>query len=130
MFVKSNTLKNEEIFIDNGCLMPVQVSLSINQDDKSVLVTVEDLNDEDIFFYWDFVVDKCFGMYFDIRNVIDFVIKQSDNIGEFIEMLNEVFENEFYDRLMGSSYIDGFSMNGCEDCEKKGNCEEYLKHRN
>lgn len=130
MFVKNHTLKNEEIYIDDGYSVIAQVSLSIDQDNKSILVTVEDVNNEDIFFYWDFAINKCFGVYFDIRNTINFTIEQSENLGEFVEMLNEIFENDFYDRLTASSYMDGFGMNGCEDCKKKNQCEEYFKHRN
>lgn len=126
MFVKNHILKNEEILIDNGCSLIAKVTLSIDQDDKSILVVVESINDEDTFFYWNFAINKCFGVYFDIRNTIDFTIEQSESLGEFVEMLNEIFENDFYDRLTASSYIDRF---GCEDCEKRNQCEEYFKHR-
>lgn len=124
MFKIDYILKTENIVIDNGEKEPVRVSLSINQNDAEIYVVVNDMNT--IEHYWFFDIKDHFGKYFDIRNVIDFAITKSNDVNEFVGMLNEVFSNEYYNELLGSSFFN----NECEECADKDNCEEYLKHKN
>ena len=124
MFKIDYILKTENIVIDNGEKEPIRVSLSINQDDAEIYVVVDDINT--IEHYWFFDIEDYFGKYFDIRNVIDFAITKSNNVNEFVGMLNEVFSNEYYNELLESSFFN----NECEECADKDNCEEYLKHKN
>ena len=131
MFRKNYTLKSEIITIDIGNDKFVKVSLAIDTDDAEVYVTVNDLNSNN--WFWIFDVEDNLGEYFDIKNTVDFTIMKSNDIDEFIDMLNEIFLEHYYNILLRSSFDDYEDLHGlddCEECEKKDSCEEYLKHKN
>lgn len=131
MFKKDYTLKSEIITIDVGNDKFVKVSLAIDTDDAEVYVTVNDLDSNN--WFWIFDVEDNFSEYFDIKNTVDFAIMKSNNIDEFIDMLNEIFLECYYNILLKSSFDDYEDLHGlddCEKCEEKDNCEEYLKHKN
>ena len=97
MFRKDYTLKSEIITIDIGNDKFVKVSLAIDTDDAEVYVTVHDLNSNN--WFWIFDVEDNLGEYFDIKNTVDFTIMKSNDIDEFIDMLNEIFLEHYYNIL-------------------------------
>ena len=104
MFRKDYTLKSEIITIDIGNDKFVKVSLAIDTDDAEVYVTVNDLNSNN--WFWIFDVEDNLGEYFDIKNTVDFTIMKSNDIDEFIDMLNEIFLEHYYNILLRSSFDD------------------------
>lgn len=123
MFRKDYTLKSEIMVIDTGKEDPVKAGLAINIEDAELYVTVDDLNGNTCF--WIFAVEDNFGRYFDIKNSMEAAILQSNDIDEFVNVLNKIFLDRFCEDLLESSFIDE-----CEECENKDSCEEYLKHKN
>ena len=131
MFRKNYTLKSEIITIDVGNDEFVKASLAIDTDDAEVYVTINDLNSNN--WFWIFDVEDNFSKYFDIKDTVDFAIMKSNNIDEFIDMLNDIFLECYYNILLRSSfdsYEDLHGLDDCEKCEDRYSCEEYLKHKN